>query len=375
MLNHLIRDIDSRPVAFMRIVTGVASVLLLIETRETLQRVADGSLAIPSFSWSPTVTSELVVAYTALGLLFAVALTAGVFSAAAAIGVAATQAAALLTEQQTYSNHLVLLISICSLLAFANPGGAYSLRDRSLSNRSPVWPLVLIQTQIATMYFYTALSKINGTFLSGDMLTGSLRPMFVVGNDDAYQVLALITIATEFFLAAGLWFARTRPFALVIGLGLHASIALMLKDPYPLIPFGLLSLCTYVLFLRLPEPGSRLVVWDSHCSFCYRWIALFRALDLFRIHTFVGSKDPMAFESTEVTREQLAEAMQLRDRSDGTAASGFDAVRRILEVSPFTFLVAPILGIAPVRAIGVRVYKHVADNRTCELPRQPSVPA
>jgi len=369
MLGALTRTIDSRPVAFVRIVVGIASVLLLVETRTTLQSVAAGRLAVPSFAWSPRITDPLVDIYSVVGLACAVALIAGVLPVVACLGVAATQATAMLTDQQTYSNHLVLLIAICTFLALANPGGAWTLTRGIASSRSPYWPLFLIQTQISTMYFWTAISKINPTFLDGLMLQISMRPQFaLVVGDLQLKVMAIVTIVTELFLAAGLWFARLRPFAFVIGFGLHTSIALTLLNPYPLIPFGLMTLSAYLFFLRLPEPNGRIVVWDSSCGFCHRWIAVCRALDWFGIHRFIGSHDTSALETTSITPQPSVTSLELEDSQTGERASGFDAFRRILEVCPLTFLIAPILGFPPIRALGVRLYGHTVADRTFKDP-------
>lgn len=114
-----------------------------------------------------------------------------------------------------------------------------------------------------------------------------------------------------------------------------------------------------------PARGKRTVIWDSHCSFCGRWVALFRFLDWFRVHRFVGSSEPGAFDDPRVTAEMADRAIQLL--TSKRRSEGFDAVRRVLAVSPLTFWTAPILWLPPVNNLGSRLYMKVAARRTCKV--------
>ncbi len=109
----------------------------------------------------------------------------------------------------------------------------------------------------------------------------------------------------------------------------------------------------------------RTVIWDSNCSFCRRWVTLFRLLDWFRLHQFVGSSEPGAFTDPRVTPEMADRAVQLL--TPKRHAEGFDAVRRILAVAPLTFWLTPILWLPPVYRLGDRTYQRVAARRTCKI--------
>lgn len=109
----------------------------------------------------------------------------------------------------------------------------------------------------------------------------------------------------------------------------------------------------------------RTVIWDSHCSFCRRWVLLFRLLDWFHIHRFLGSAEPGAFEDPRVTPDMADRAIQLL--TPKWQSEGFDAVRRILVVCPLTFWMAPLLWLPPLYRLGDRTYQLVAARRTCRL--------
>lgn len=362
------RTIDSRALALTRILVAAASPILATEWLIPLTRATSGDyLALPAFSWIPVPSPLAAWLLFALTIVAAAALALGLMARAAAGAVAGVAATVMLLEQQTYSNHLLLLVCLSTLLAFSGAGRAWSMSRSRQAERVPFWPAFLIMALVTSVYAWTAVGKVNAQYLSGEVMASAVRESipFPVG---AFAALAVASIATEAFLAVALWIRRLRPAAFVVGAGLHASIILVLNDPRPLVPFAMLMLSGYVLFLAdsIAVEGPRIVVWDSYCSFCQRWVRLFRALDLFTVHRFIGSAEPGAFDDPRVVEERAWEALQLV--SPARHEEGFDAVRRILEASPVTFLFAPLLGLFPVRSVGRRVYRHVAAQRTCKVP-------
>jgi predicted DCC family thiol-disulfide oxidoreductase YuxK len=109
----------------------------------------------------------------------------------------------------------------------------------------------------------------------------------------------------------------------------------------------------------------RTVIWDSECSFCRRSVQIARYLDWFRIHEYVGSAEPGAFDDPRVTPEMADRAVQLLTPT--RRAEGFDAIRRILALCPLTFWLAPLLWIPPVYRLGDRTYQRVALRRSCKI--------
>lgn len=64
--------------------------------------------------------------------------------------------------------------------------------------------------------------------------------------------MALLVIATELFIAIGIWFPRTRMLALVTGVGLHVSIVALMHERLPLITFAVVCLSLYPLIATAP---------------------------------------------------------------------------------------------------------------------------
>jgi predicted DCC family thiol-disulfide oxidoreductase YuxK len=117
------------------------------------------------------------------------------------------------------------------------------------------------------------------------------------------------------------------------------------------------------------------VIWDSHCSFCHRWARVLARLDVFGRVRLVGTAEPGAYEDPRVTPEHTAHALQLLTAT--ARYEGYDAIRRVLARSPITFWLAPLLWLPPVRALGEKWYRRVADSRTCLIgaPQPPIVHA
>ena len=203
-------------------------------------------------------------------------------------------AVALLSDQQTYSNHLYLMLPVAALLTVADSGAAVSLDARRAGERDwvPGWPVWLLCAQISIVYAFAALAKLNPDFLSGSVVASYLRRDGLLAVPAAWRslepmlVMSLFAICSEAFLAFALWIPRWRPAALVVGLGLHLFIAGFLVPTGPLFVFSLLMLPLYLLFLDV-APEARVVVWDDGCGFCATWVRWFRRLDWMHALRFV----------------------------------------------------------------------------------------
>jgi predicted DCC family thiol-disulfide oxidoreductase YuxK len=206
------------------------------------------------------------------------------------------------------------------------------------------WPF--LAAQLAVSGFYTTLAF--GTCCSP------------VSNGSALAAAAML------FVAAGLWFASLRPFALVVATAGHAA-ALVVWPSWPLAFTSLLVLGSSILFLD-DRPGSRLVVWDDTCGFCRSSVTLLRRLDWLHVHRFAGSSDERVLAESGVTREEAEEELKL---SVGRRTlGGFDAIRGILESLPVGYLWARILMCPPLDAIGRAAYRRIAAKRHCLLPQR-----
>ncbi|WP_077490554.1 HTTM domain-containing protein [Sinomonas mesophila] len=266
MLQFVNRDIDARPLALARIIIGLASFLLPVEWLKPMLRVASGDyLALPVFDGLPSVPTAAVYGLFAVSLLGSAAMVMGIFGGLPALAVAACSAIVLLADQQVYSNHFLLLVMLCTFIGLSGASKAMTVLRPKATQPVPYWPAFLIKAQITTLYAWTAISKVNPQYLSGDVLADQLRPWVPV-PDSLLPAVAVTSIVVEAFLAVALWLPRTRLLAFIAGFGLHVGILVLLLYPGPLISFAMLMSSGYVLFAheslvsgqwRIPGRGAR----------------------------------------------------------------------------------------------------------------------
>ena len=179
--------------------------------------------------------------------------------------------------------------------------------------------------------------------------------------------LALLALGAEFFVGVGLWVPAVRPWAFVVGFGLHGLVPVLMGPYVGLVVFTMLVWSVYVLFLDA-APQSRLVVWDDTCGFCRGWVRWLRRLDWLHVHRFEGSSRAEALAEAGVSAEEASEEIKVRV---GTRTlGGFAAIVAILESLPVGFLWARALTLPPVSWLGAAAYRRVARQRHCLLPQR-----
>ncbi|MDQ3689001.1 MAG: HTTM domain-containing protein [Chloroflexota bacterium] len=354
-------------------VIGVAAMLKALERAPILERLSDPAVVrVPYFAGQPSladVPSVLVILlWVVLAGAFAIGFSARVTGAALTLLLLAV----LFSDQQLYSNHLYLLIWVVGLLTLASPGTPRSADGRVGGARGaiPSWPIWLLRLQLSVLYLFAGLSKVTGEYLSGAVVSLSLREggfLAVPAEWRTFEVMvaaAVLSIIAEIGLAAALWLPHWRRTAFVVGFALHFGIAAWFDPTLPLLIFAIIALTPYLLFLDL-EPRPLTVVFDDSCGFCTRWITWFRRLDWLRVVVVVPSSDVVALKRLNVPRADADRALQVIANDE--REQGFDAVVRVLERMPVSFLWAPLARLWPVRQVGRRIYARVAGRRRCSI--------
>lgn len=362
MLRASIAETSPRPLGLARIIIGVAALLRAVVAWRVLHRLTEPELLrAPYAEWLPEPGLPLVAGIIVVWAVSAISFTFGWRVSVSGPMLLASIVLTLSLDQQTYSNHLYLMAWLVLLLTLASAGSGVNLRRSD----TPVvrWPVFLLMIQLSIVYGFSALTKLNASFLSGSVLAGTLgygllpfpetlrTPLFL-------SVVAALAVFIELFVAIFIWLMRFRPAAFVLGLGLHVSITLLMSGTLELLVFSLEMLALYPLFL---SRDRLVVVWDDECGWCRNWIARFKKLDVLRVLETVAKTDT----ESPVPAAEVERAMHLVHL--GETSSGFRAVTLTLEHLVPTLWLAPVLRLPGLGAIGEAWYRSQARRRSCRI--------
>lgn len=237
-----LRPAPGRMAGWARVAVGLAAVGAAFDTAVILRRVlADGVLPLPYAGPVPVIPAAWLDALLGVWVASGAAFLLGWRTTAAGVVLAAVMAYVMLMTQQTYSNHLYLLVWEVGLLTLAGAGAAVSLDARG---RPPgtvrAGPVFLLKVQLSVVYAFAALAKINPGYLSGGLLAAAMRwdgPLAIpdlLRSHLVLSALAFASVAGEALLAVLLWSPRWRRAGAALGVSLHLGMAAM-------IPFSELS--------------------------------------------------------------------------------------------------------------------------------------
>ncbi len=262
LLDLVTRDTPARPVGMGRIVLGVAGCLEVLSTitSHRLDKVLRaGVLEAPRFDGLPRLSQDggrlFLVAWLLSLLLFTVGWRARVTGGAAFLAVTYYLA----VDEQLYANHVYLLAALLLLFVLADSGAAVSVDERRGRGRPtvPRWPVFLLMAQVAVVYGFATLSKLNGDWLSGDVLAvnmvrlGSLDLPSALDRQGVFVVLAVGTVLVEGFLAFAFYVPRLRRVAVPVGVAFHLGIILTVDrwSPYAVNGFTVFALEMFALYV------------------------------------------------------------------------------------------------------------------------------
>ncbi len=296
-------------------------------------------------------TQPEIAAVTAVWMLAGAGLTLGVGARLCAGVLCALSIGLHVVDQNFWAHHVYFMTLVLLPLTIIDSDASLSvrwLRDRRPERDVLWWPVWLVQVQL-----------LNPAFLEGAVRRGAMA------LPPEWAWLALPVLAAEFFIGGALWVPALRPWALLLGFGLHGLVPVLMGPYAGLLVFSLLVWSVYILFVD-DRPQSRLVVWDDTCGFCRGWVQWLRRLDWLRVHRFEGSSRPETLAEAGVTAEEANE--EIKVRVGAHTAGGFAAIRVILESLPIGFLWARVLALPPINWLGAAAYRRAAQRRHCLLP-------
>ena len=363
-------------------------------------------MPVPGMDWLPVPSLEWYQRLEVMLMFAAVMFAVGFFTRASGLFIAFVYLYFFLLSQFNYRHHIQVLVTVFLVLAFSRCADHYSI-DAYLRGPThprpnrPILPVRLLQVMVSILYFFSTSMKLNDGWFTGKLMyayyqQGSLDGDLVEWTNHwlasspwaAQHVefwqgvafgLAWFTILVEGLLVLGLWFRRTRPWAIWLGFVLHLGIDMTMSVS----SFSMQMWALYVLFIN-PQSGQTVVLYDGTCPLCQRSTRWCNLLDWLRRVSWINFRNPEIRKQVPYLTNEELDAEMFVITPDGRVYRGYDAWRRLAGLFPLTFLITFLLYIPPIPQAGRAVYAWIAKHRyqwfhckdeTCRIDLQPPGPS
>ena len=271
----------------------------------------------------------------------------------------------------------------------------FSKHPGAFKRRRPFFLQRLLQMQIASTFFYTALYK---TTAQGNWLDGN--PVFYLMNAPASGVVkhfllkewmavhpgfcyatGILIVCIEFLMPFFLFFPATRISAIYAGIFFHILLILTLDVPaifFFLFPAQLMLFINPEHILRWIEgrrayhaasPRSKLI-YDGNCGFCRKSVRELKVMDLFnrieyvdfQAHTDLPQVHPQLNKDAAASQIHLVENIQSQDGGQ-KLYGGFFVFRRLCLIMPMLYPAILIFYLPGSGFFGPMLYQWIAKNR------------
>jgi hypothetical protein len=291
--------VSMRAMALLRILVGP---VVLLHLRPILDAARHGRIYRDSFyepyaSWYPELPRSVYVAMLWLAIVATVAMTMGLLARLATVTVFVIVTYNVFLSTTSVHNNRAYLIIVLAALTLVPCGRELSVdawvrRKRGLPplpTTSPGWPLWLLRFEAATVYAASGFSKlIDPDWFSGtvtwhrvvlvrDRVDASVLPPWAVDvlTDRSFHTAAAkLIIATELFIAAGLWSRTIRYAAVWVAVCFHVAIELTAEVQV----FSFLAIAALVIW-SVPSTRDRVLVLDPESPSQRRLALAVRSLD------------------------------------------------------------------------------------------------
>ncbi|MBD2740341.1 DCC1-like thiol-disulfide oxidoreductase family protein [Coleofasciculus sp. FACHB-1120] len=195
-----------------------------------------------------------------------------------------------------------------------------------------------------------------------------------------YQPSALLAIVFEISFIILIFFPRWRIWAAIAGLMFHQGIDIFMRISFWTLEIAYVTFFDwYIIFHRLGRWLYRqkmYVVYDGNCKLCRQTIASLRMFDIFGRVTYVNALNREALaEHGLLWLDSTAILADMHAVSQKKTWIGFSAYRAIASYIPILWPVLPFLYVWPIPKLGKRIYRYVADRRTCSIAEVPLLEA
>lgn len=287
---------------------------------------------------------------------------------------------------------LVTLILMCLTGFHGDYFSADALRSKDIhayDKRRPFFIQRLLQLQIASTFFYTALYKISsfGNWLVDNPIYYLMNysPQGVTKNFLLKEWMAsqpafcywigILILSMELAMPFLLFNPKTRRTGIMMGIFFHLVLILTFDVPaifFFLFPAQLLlfihpqAIVNWINRKRaINQVSPRLkVIYDGHCQFCRRSVERLKVMDLFVKCDYIDYQSVNNLQELHPTLNKELASRQLHLVTvDGRIYGGFFAFRQMAWEMPMMFPLLALMYWPLASWIGSFLYRWIAKNR------------
>jgi hypothetical protein len=293
------REVPMRSMALLRTLAGPIVLLHLWPFLDDARhgRIYRDAFHQPYASWYPELPRDVYVALLVLAALAAIAMAVGVAARAATITAFVIVTYNLFLSTTNYHHNRAYLVVVLGALALA--------RSDDPDGVAPAWPLWLLRIEAATVYVTSGTSKLlDHDWWSGAvtwervvrvqhrLVTDTPLPHWaidVLTDRDFHTVAAKLIIATELFIALGVWSRRTRYAAVWVAVVFHVAIEVSASVQV----FSYLAIAALVIW-AVPSTCDRVLHVDPTSPVHRRLVRVVASLDWLARFRVEGDRPPGA---------------------------------------------------------------------------------
>jgi len=265
----------------------------------------------------------------------------------------------------------------------------YTRHSEPYKRPRPYFIQRLLQLQIASTFFYTALYKVTaqGNWITGNpvyYLMNNPQPGVVkhflfkdllAGQPGMCYWIGIAIVVSEFSIGFCWFWERTRVSAIYLGFLFHIMLILTLDVPaifFFLFPAQMLLFINSEHIIRwvdarrarnakAPEAA---VIFDGHCGFCRESLHKLKVMDLFDALEYIDFQTHPDLSALHpgLTKE-MAKSRMYVITPDGQLYGGFYAFRRLSSMVPMMVPLLLVFYLPGAGMIGSAAYKWVAEHR------------
>ncbi|MBL8012987.1 MAG: DUF393 domain-containing protein [Candidatus Omnitrophica bacterium] len=291
----------------------------------------------------------------------------------------------------------ILLVTLFLMCVVPYHGDYFSVdcllkaNDHAYKTPRPFFLQRLLQLQIASTFFYTALYKVtvDGNWIKDNpvyyLMSGPatgvakhfLFKEWMVASPNFCYFIGLFVVAMELFLPFLLFYSKTRRSAIYLGVFFHLLLILTLDVPaifFFLFPAQLLLFINPEKIVKWIDqrreyhqvrPRPKLL-YDGQCGFCLGSVQALKVMDLVSRVEFIDFRTlpDLSHIHPRLNAAVAASQIHLVESPEGERIyCGFYAFRRMSLLMPMLYPIALILYFPGVGIWGPVMYSGIARNR------------